>query len=127
MRREESQELADARKRWRAGIPSETQFWDDWFRTKGLQWPTAYRNRLDPDFPLQPRPEALLPPEKDVHILDVCAGPLTYLGKKALLHHLVARATNNSGTVTPIALAVLRSVSRIAANIAKLPELLRKG
>jgi SAM-dependent methyltransferase len=42
-----------------------------------------YRNKLDPDFPLQPRPAALLPPERDVHILDVGAGPLTYLGKKA--------------------------------------------
>jgi len=64
------------------GLPSELGFWDAYFRTKGLQWADSYGIRLDPDFPLQPRPAALLPPQSEVHILDVGAGPLTYLGKK---------------------------------------------
>jgi SAM-dependent methyltransferase len=68
---------------WKRGITSETQFWDDWFRTKGSRWSADYNNRLDPDFPLQPRAKMLLPLEGEVHILDVGAGPLTVLGKKA--------------------------------------------
>jgi SAM-dependent methyltransferase len=71
--------------KWRAGISSEMQFWDDFIRCQTHSRNPAlwYRNRLDPDFPLDPRPEALLPPEKEVHILDVGAGPLTSLGKKS--------------------------------------------
>lgn len=68
---------------WGLGIRSERQFWDEYFRTGGLDWSDNYHERLDPDFPLQPRPMALLPPDIEVHILDVGAGPLTYLGKKA--------------------------------------------
>ncbi len=68
---------------WKGGIKSEIRFWDEYFRTKGLQWADSYGNRFDPNFPLQPRPVALLPPQTKVHILDVGAGPLTYLGKKS--------------------------------------------
>ena len=51
--------------------------------TKGLQMgDNNYGKRFDPDLPLQPRPTDLLPPQTEVHILDVGAGPLTYLGKK---------------------------------------------
>lgn len=67
---------------WNAGIKSEIRFWSDYFRTRGLQWTESYGNRFDPDLPLQPRPAALLPPQADVKILDVGAGPLTYLGKR---------------------------------------------
>lgn len=70
-----------ARSKWKAGIKSEIQFWDDWFSTKGLRWVDQYRNSFAPDFPLQPRPAALLPPQTEIHILDVGAGPLTFLGK----------------------------------------------
>jgi SAM-dependent methyltransferase len=69
--------------RWKTGKGFETRFWDYWLRTKGAQWPADYRNRLDPDFPVQPRVDALLPAERDIHILDVGAGPLTIVGKKA--------------------------------------------
>lgn len=68
--------------KWRLNTKSEVAFWDDVFRTKGLHWPDDYPKALDADFPLQPRPAALLPVQNDVHILDVGAGPLTYLGKK---------------------------------------------
>jgi len=70
-----------AKSKWKAGIKSEIRFWDDWFCTKGLQWPDQYRNSFDPNLPLQPRPAALLPPQTEIHILDVGAGPLTFLGK----------------------------------------------
>lgn len=74
--------------KWKAGIKSEIQFWDAYFRTKGLQWADTYGLGFDPDLPLQPRPAALLPPQTEVHILDVGAGPLTYLGKKCEGKHI---------------------------------------
>jgi len=70
-----------AKSKWKAGISSEIGFWDAYFCTKGLQWASTYGLRFDPDLPLQPRPAALLPPQMEIHILDVGAGPLTYLGK----------------------------------------------
>ena len=69
-----------AKFRHQGGVQAETEFWDEYFRTKGL-WYSGYGAMLDPDSPLQPRPAALLPPRDEVHILDVGAGPLTYLGK----------------------------------------------
>jgi SAM-dependent methyltransferase len=63
------------------GLRLEIQFWDDYFRTEGL-WSENYSLGFDPDLPLQPRPAALLPSQSEVHILDVGAGPLTYLGRK---------------------------------------------
>jgi len=68
--------------RWEAGKFNEVRFWDDYFRTKGLQWPANYVNRLNPESLLQARVAALLPEGPEVSILDVGAGPLTYLGKK---------------------------------------------
>ncbi len=66
---------------WKQGIRKETEFWDAWFRTKGLQWPEQYRLRCDPNTVLQPIVADLLPARPNVHILDVGAGPLTWLGK----------------------------------------------
>ncbi len=71
-----------ARFTWKAATRYEMRFWDDWFKTRGSQWPDDYRRRLDPDLPLQPIAAALLPPQPAVDILDVGAGPLTVLGKK---------------------------------------------
>jgi SAM-dependent methyltransferase len=68
--------------RWKAGIKSEIQYWDAYFRTQGLQWTDTYKLRFNPDLPLQPRPASLLPSQSEIHILDVGAGPLTWLGKK---------------------------------------------
>ena len=67
---------------WRSGIKSELKFWDHFFQTKGALWPQGYGYRLDPNFPLQPYITGLLPNQKDLHILDVGAGPLTHLGKQ---------------------------------------------
>lgn len=84
-----------ARSKWKAGIESELGFWDSYFRTKGLQWADYYGLKLDPDLPLQPRPAALIPRSlAEVHILDVGAGPLTYLGKKCAGKHLCITAVD---------------------------------
>jgi len=71
-----------AESKWRRGVKSELRFWDAYLATQGSDWPDDYRRRLEPDAPLQPEVAAFLPAKSEVHILDVGAGPLTYLGKK---------------------------------------------
>ncbi|MEO0585675.1 MAG: methyltransferase domain-containing protein, partial [Bacteroidota bacterium] len=68
--------------KWKAGIKSEVIFWNKYLRTSGLHWPETFRFRTDPDAMLQSRPAELLPDHEAVQILDVGAGPFTYLGKK---------------------------------------------
>lgn len=70
------------RSRWKAGVHFELQYWDDYLQSRGARSSDTFAERLDPNLPLQPRPAELLacaPPEAS--ILDVGAGPLTYLGK----------------------------------------------
>ncbi|MFG0326068.1 MAG: class I SAM-dependent methyltransferase [Phycisphaerales bacterium JB037] len=69
---------------WSAHLRDELGFWSDWFRTKGKQWPQLYKDRLDPDLPLQARFIRCLavPAGGTARILDVGAGPLTLIGKK---------------------------------------------
>lgn len=71
---------------WRAkGVSHELEFWRRWFETRSYLWPDDYRRRLDVDAPLE---EPLIVdrlPELDadpVAILDVGAGPLTFLGER---------------------------------------------
>jgi len=66
---------------WKAGIQHEVTFWDEYIRNQGGKWNEEYKRRMDPSLPLQPRPAALLPAGKPARILDVGAGPLTWLGK----------------------------------------------
>jgi len=73
--------LNTTKNKWRKGIRSSVLFWDKYFRTKGSRWSNKYGLRFDPQLPLQPRPASLLPNREEVYILDVGAGPLTYLGK----------------------------------------------
>ncbi len=75
--------------RWEFNIKSEIRFWDNWFRTNGLEWPEEYLLRLDKNRPLQSEILKLIPEKESVDILDVGAGPLTYIGKifeKAILN-----------------------------------------
>ena len=67
---------------WRSGVQYELRFWDDWFRTQGLQRPDKYQEKVNPEQPLQERLLPYLPAQAEVQILDVGAGPLTSLGKK---------------------------------------------
>lgn len=70
-----------AKMRWKSNISSEVRFWDRCIRTKGLIWHDEYRLRLDPQLELHEEIAKLLPIKNEVSILDVGAGPLTYLGK----------------------------------------------
>lgn len=68
--------------RWKGGISSEVAYWEDWFRRKGYQCGDTYQDRLDPNQPLQLHVSKVVPDSlTEVNILDVGAGPLTYLGK----------------------------------------------
>ena len=66
-----------------SGIQQEVQFWDEWFRTKGLSWPEGYTRRFDPQLELSEYHRSFIDqlPQEDIKILDVGAGPLTLLGK----------------------------------------------
>ena len=79
----------DEKLKWKAGWGLEMGFWETYFSTKGGQWADGYKRRLDPNLPLQPRPAALIPDASTrTLILDVGAGPLTYLGKTLGERHL---------------------------------------
>jgi len=70
------------KKIWKNGKKAEIEFWDAFFKHKGLIWPEDFNYRLSPCSELQERPAALLKGSED-KILDVGAGPLTYLGKRS--------------------------------------------
>lgn len=69
---------------WQAGIAEELEFWDRWLASRGGQWPADFNFRLDPNAALQNHITTVLapPPNGTLTILDVGAGPLTYLGKQ---------------------------------------------
>lgn len=68
---------------WLNGVRIELDFWDRWFATKGLEWNDDYTMRMAPESKLQ---DFFLPyinkNLKKIKILDVGAGPLTYVNKK---------------------------------------------
>ena len=70
------------RSRWMGGIASEIMYWDLYFQGQRSKWDESCEARMNPDAKLQQRPAALLPQTEEAHILDVGAGPLTYLGKR---------------------------------------------
>lgn len=73
--------LTKSLKSWRAGIEYEVDFWETWFRTKGLEWPQDYIDRLQP----QEMPvwiQHLLPSDQSfARVLDVGSGPITKTGQ----------------------------------------------
>jgi len=81
--------------RWQWNIRSELTFWDSYFETRGLDFPEDFKQRMDPDLELQPQLAALLPKDrKVVRLLDVGAGPLTFVGKKYRDYDLQIEATD---------------------------------
>lgn len=69
---------------WQRALPTEVEFWARWIETRGADWPEDFRRRFDPQDALQePLILDLLDSfdADDVSILDVGAGPTTWLGK----------------------------------------------
>jgi len=74
---------------WQQGKPHELAFWDHWMATRGDRWPQEFAARLDPETPLQDYIQQVLPPSpRAVRILDVGAGPITWVGKRCPGHEL---------------------------------------
>lgn len=70
---------------WRRALPTEVEFWAHWIETRGADWPDDFRRRFEPEEPLQ---EPLVLQALDhvggrvARLLDVGAGPATWLGKR---------------------------------------------
>ncbi len=73
----------DAHQKWQAGLIDEVQFWANWVEASGGQWREEHLSRLDPNAPLKQgtMPWLREPEGATVDILDVGAGPFTFLGK----------------------------------------------
>ena len=81
--------------RWQWNIRSELTFWDSYFETHGLDFPQDYLDRMNPNLELQPQLVELLPKDRrTVRLLDVGAGPLTFVGKKYSDYALQIDATD---------------------------------
>jgi SAM-dependent methyltransferase len=83
-----------AKQKWTSALPEEIKFWDKWLRNSGEPWPDDFKFRCDPNAPLQGDIVRALAkqPGEVAEILDVGAGPLTFLGKQApgLTIHITA-------------------------------------
>lgn len=64
---------------WRSGIGYELNFWRNWFQTAGSEWPADFKSRLDPDLNW---PSTTMAPSPGMKVLDVGAGPATFLPKR---------------------------------------------
>lgn len=81
---------------WENGIPMELMFWDMWLASGGEPWPEDFQYRSTPTAALQEHIMEALGTQVgiDVTILDVGAGPLTYLGKQWAGHNLIITAVD---------------------------------
>ena len=92
-RRRSRRPVAEA---WQAAIPGEVEFWDRWLKTGGSQWADDFAARLDPGTALQPAVANLIRGASGsvVRILDVGAGPVTFLGKTHPDHEIAITAVD---------------------------------
>jgi SAM-dependent methyltransferase len=71
---------------WKLSLPSETGFWEEYLATRGKSCGAAeeFNFRTSPDSEFQPWLKEWLncPEGAEVRVLDVGAGPLTWVGKK---------------------------------------------
>ncbi|SNB79638.1 Methyltransferase domain-containing protein [Rhodoblastus acidophilus] len=74
---------ADNKAAWASGIADELAFWTHWLATRGGAWPDDFALRCDPAAPLQDEIARFLPQPapSPLALLDVGAGPMTYVGK----------------------------------------------
>jgi SAM-dependent methyltransferase len=65
---------------WLDGIDFEINWWTDWIRTKGSNWPDDFIARQDPDRRVNPNLFEGMDTTAPQKVLDVGAGPATCLG-----------------------------------------------
>ena len=68
---------------WQASIAGEVQFWENWLATRGEKYPGSYERAFNADLELPSEIADLLvaPDGATITLLDVGAGPLTFLGR----------------------------------------------
>jgi SAM-dependent methyltransferase len=81
---------------WASGRDDELEFWEDYLKTRGGEWPEDFVDRMDPELPLQQQLTRHLShvQEQDVLILDCGAGPLTVVGKRWGNHRVSVTAVD---------------------------------
>lgn len=65
---------------WYKGLNDELEFWDNWFKTKGAEWPDDYKFRLDKNSEIK-EPLSRYIFSGSEKIIDCGCGPLTIVGK----------------------------------------------
>ena len=70
---------------WRERSAEEVNFWENWIFTERSRWPQEYKRRTDPTTPMAKEVENFLdglglPADRTVKILDIGAGPLSFIG-----------------------------------------------
>jgi SAM-dependent methyltransferase len=77
-------------------LQDEVEFWKEVFETGGGGFPQDFRERFNPDRPIQEHVSTYIDRihTDPVHILDVGSGPLTKLGKKHHSKQLIITATD---------------------------------
>lgn len=73
---------------WRARSSEEVGFWEKWITSNGGAWPDGFKRKTNPDAPLANIAAEFLgdlgvPKGQNVKILDIGAGPLSYVGYKS--------------------------------------------
>lgn len=83
LRRRPGASAAEKRKAWGNGVTWEFDFWDKFLEGRNDAWAADFAERMDPNLPLQPFLEELIrvPEGETVRILDVGAGPFTFVGR----------------------------------------------
>ena len=65
---------------WATGVEFELQFWENWMKTSGAQWPDDFAIRVAGDGPVDLRVVEGLADPLTARFLDVGAGPITAHG-----------------------------------------------
>jgi SAM-dependent methyltransferase len=83
LRRKPGASAAEKRRAWGNGVTWEFDFWDKFLEGRTDAWAADFAERMDPNLPLQPFLADLirLPEGETVQILDVGAGPFTFVGR----------------------------------------------
>jgi hypothetical protein len=70
--------------KWADGVFYELDFWSKWVESQGLRWPEDFTKRMNPNSEVKEDMKELILSfkRKDLKILDVGAGPISYLGYK---------------------------------------------
>lgn len=83
LRRRPGESPAEKRKAWGNGVTWEFDFWDKFLDGRNDAWAADFAERMDPNLPLQPFLSEVIrvPDGETVSILDVGAGPFTFVGR----------------------------------------------